>query len=236
VKKLVVILAVIAVVMAVYRITYPSVTVRYRLTLEAELNGQPRTGSGVIQAIYRTNVQILGASAQISMEAQGDAVSVDLGSGDALFALLTKGQHPRSAPQDVIPVVFGVTEVGFGPEVFGRIGALEGRREVPFGLLPLMVRLPNTNDPKSAVLFVPPGGAPPNQDLILKSATIEIVSSGIWPLSLVGITAVPITHGIKKKLPWLAGFTGYTGGQLHPIWSQPEKNLTGADFTLGTTL
>ncbi|SIO57098.1 hypothetical protein SAMN05443247_08444 [Bradyrhizobium erythrophlei] len=94
-----------------------------------------------------------------------------------------------------------------------------------------MVRLPNTNDPKSAVLFVPPGGPPPNQDLIPKSATIEIVSSGIWPLSIVGITGVPISRGIKKKLPWLEGFAGYTGGELHPIWSQREKNLTGGDFT-----
>jgi hypothetical protein len=236
VKKLVVVLAVMGVLMAVYQLAYPSVTVRYRLTLEAELNGQPRTGSGVIQVIYRTNMQILGASAQIGWEVQGDAVSVDLGPGDALFALLSKGQHPRSEPEDMIPILFGVTEVGFGPEAFGRIGAAEGRREVPFKLLPLVVRLPNTSDPKSAVLFVPPGGAPPNQDLILKRATIEIVSSGIWPLRLVGITGVPITRGIKKKLPWLEGFTGYTGGQLQPIWSQPEKNLTGADFTLGATL
>jgi hypothetical protein len=235
VKKLVVVVAVLAALMAVYQLGYPSTTIRYRLTLEAELNGQPRTGSGVIQVIYRTNPQILGASAQISMEAQGDAVSVDLGSRDALFALLSKGQHPRSAPEDVIPVLFGVTEVGFGPEVFGRIGALEGRREIPLKLLPLMVRLPNTNDPKSALLFVAPGGQPPNQDLVLKRATIEIVSSGIWPLSLVGITGVPITRGIKKKLPWLQGFTGYTGGQSDPIWSQPEKNLTGSDFIKGAS-
>jgi hypothetical protein len=235
VKKLAVVVAVLAALMAVYQLGYPSVTIRYRLTLEAELNGQPRTGSGVIQVIYRTNPQILGASAQISMEAQGDAVSVDLGSGGALFALLKKGQHPRSAPEDVIPVLFGVTDVGFGPEVFGRIGALEGRREVPSGLLPLIVRLPNINDPKSTVLFVPPGGQPPNQDLALKRAMIEIVSSGIWPLSLVGITGVPITRGIKKKLPWLEGFTGYTGGQSDPIWSQPEKNLTGSYFTMGAS-
>lgn len=214
-----------------FAMAYPSVLIRYRLTLEVEQNGQLRTGSGVIQVIYRKNIQILGASAQILMEARGDAISVDLGPGDTLFALLTKGRHPRSAPEDVLPVLFGVTEVGFGPEVFARIGALEGEREVPLDLLPLMVRLPNTNDPKSAALFMPPGGQPPNQDLILRRAVIDIVSSGVWPLSLMGITGSPVTRGIHKKLPWLEGFKGYSGGQLHPIWSQPEKNLTGIDFS-----
>jgi hypothetical protein len=95
-----------------------------------------------------------------------DAVSVDLGGGDALIALLHEGEHARSTPEGLIPLVFGVTESGFGPESFGRIGTLEGRREVPFGLLPRMVRLTNVSDPKSAVLFGPPGGQSPNQDLI----------------------------------------------------------------------
>jgi len=203
VKKLALILPAIAVLMVVYQTAYPSVTVRYRLTLETELNGHPRTGSGVIQVVYRTNVQILGASAQISMEALGDAVSVDLGPKDALFALLSRGQHPRSAPEDVIPVLFGVTEAGFGPEAFARIAKVEGQRDVPFELLPPMARLSNTSDPKSAELFVPPRGQAPNQDLILKRAIIEIVPSGIWPFNLIGITGVPITRGIKQKLPWL---------------------------------
>lgn len=236
-KKIVIVLSVLAVLVAVYQIAYPSVTIRYRLTLEAELNGQPRTGSGVIQVVYRTNVQFLGASAQIGIEVQGDAVSVDLDKGDALFALLTEGkQHPRSGPEYVIPNLFGIVNGGFGPEAFGRIGTLKGQRDVPFEFIPLMVRLFDTNNPKSAILFTPPGGQPPNQALILKKAMIEIVSPGIWPLNLLGITGVPITRGIGKKLPWLAGFRGYSGGQLHPDWSQPEKNLTGADFSLGASL
>ncbi len=203
-KKLVGFLAILVALMVVYQLAYPSVTIRYRLTLETELNGQPRTGSGVIQLIYRTHVQVVGATAQIGIEVQGDAVSVDLGAGDALLALLTEGQErARSGPEYVIPNLFGVVNGGFGPEAFGRIAAIEGRRDVPPEFLPLMVRLPNTSDPKSAVLFVPPGGQPPNEDLVLKRATIEIVSSGIWPLRLLEITGVPITRGIAKKLPWL---------------------------------
>lgn len=215
---------------------YPPVLIRYRLTIETEFNGQPRSGSGVIQVEYRRNIQILGASAVKMTSVTGNAVSVDLGAGDVLFALLTAGPlSARSGPDDIIPNLFGVVKGGFGPEAFSRISAIEGGREVPLELLPLMVRLRDTNNPKSAILFVPPGGQPPNQNFILKRAVIEIVSPGVWPINQFGITGEPITQGIELKLPWLEGFTGYTGGQPEPIWSQPEKNLTGIEFIKGAS-
>jgi hypothetical protein len=48
------------------------------------------------------------------------------------------------------------------------------------------------------------------------------------------MTREPVTRGIEKKLPWIVGFKGYSGGQLHPDWSRPERNLTGNHFTKGT--
>jgi hypothetical protein len=155
-------------------------------------------------------LRLLGASADITTGIDGEAVSIDLGNNDVLFALLTQGKHPRSGPEYIIPVLFGLTTGGFGSEDIRRIGALGGRRDVPFDLLPLMIRLRNAADPKSAELFDPVNSL--DRGLKLVRATLEIVEAGIWPLNVVGITGVPISRGITTKLPWLIGFKGYSGG------------------------
>jgi hypothetical protein len=230
-KRLGVIAVIVAVAFIGGRTAYPSATLRYRLTLETELNGQLKSGSGVIEVSYSRNLRIFGGSADITIDIEGDAVSVDLGKDDGLFALLAPGKHPRSGPEYIIPVVFGLTPGGIGSEDIERIGALDGRRDVPFELLPLIVRLRNVADPKSAESFDPLNSL--NRELKLTRAAIEIVSAGIWPLNIIGITGVPITRGITSKLPWLTGFKGYSGGQLNPDRSRPEKNLTGNDFIKG---
>jgi len=80
---------------------FPSATVRYRLTLEVESNGQRKIGAGVTEGTYSKNPRLLGASANMTMAVDGEAVSVDLGERDALFALLTPGRHPRSDTSQV---------------------------------------------------------------------------------------------------------------------------------------
>jgi len=234
-KRLAFIAFFIVSIIAIFRIAYPSVTLRYQFTLDVEFNGERKAGSGVIEVSYSKNPQFLGASAEMTTAVEGQAVWVDLGERDALFALPTSGRHPRSGPEDIIPVLFGVTTDGFGPEAFDRIAALKGQRDVPFELLPLMVRLRNVDDPKSAEMFDPAAPAAlPTRELRLVRATIEIVPTGVWPLNFLGITGVPISRGITAKLPWLAGFKGYTGGQLSLDRSRPEKNLTGDDFVKGS--
>ena len=234
-KWIAIILTALISVMAIYTVAYPSVTLRYRLTVEAELDGQPKVGSGVIEVWYAANPKILGASASTVSAVQGEAVVIDLGDRDALFVLLTHGKDARSGAEDIIPNLFGVVKGGFGPEHFDQIRGVKGRRDIPLELLPLMVRLTNTDDPKSAELFDPSRSDSANRGLKLKKAEVEIVSHGIWPLSAIGITGVPVTRGIQRKLPWLVGFRGYSGGQPDPIWSQPERNLTGADFVQGAS-
>ena len=44
----------VVVVLAAYIAVF-STTIRYRLTLEAEVDGEPRTGSGVIEVSYSKN-------------------------------------------------------------------------------------------------------------------------------------------------------------------------------------
>jgi hypothetical protein len=41
-----------------YMVAYPSQTLRYRLTLEAEIDGQPKIGASVIQVTYSKQPKI----------------------------------------------------------------------------------------------------------------------------------------------------------------------------------
>jgi len=52
----------------VWTAAFPTATVRYRLTLEAEVDGQPATGSAVVEVTYRKNPQFLGAQSELIIE------------------------------------------------------------------------------------------------------------------------------------------------------------------------
>jgi hypothetical protein len=60
------------------------------------------------------------------------------------------------------------------------------------------------NDPKSAQVD-PPNGLSQTfgNGVQLRNVTIEIVSAGIWPLTLLGLTGEPVTWGIEKKITGL---------------------------------
>ena len=47
--------ALIIAAVVIFQLAYPSATVRYRLTLEADVDGKPATGSGVIEVSYGKN-------------------------------------------------------------------------------------------------------------------------------------------------------------------------------------
>jgi hypothetical protein len=65
---------------------FPSATVRYRLTWEADVDGKTVTGSGVIQVMRQdtTAIEALGGYGAVI---KGEAVVLDLGSRGQLFAL-----------------------------------------------------------------------------------------------------------------------------------------------------
>ena len=66
----------------------------------------------IAQVSYSKNARLFGASADLVTNVDGEAVSADLGERDALFALLEAGQHPRSGPEYILPVLFGITTGG----------------------------------------------------------------------------------------------------------------------------
>lgn len=65
--------------------------------------------------------------------------------------------------------------------------------------------------------------------------TLEIVSPGLWPLTLFGITGEPLTNGIEKKLPWFAGHKGTLGGGPSYLDERAtfQDNLKKWNFRMG---
>ncbi len=199
-----VLVIVIVGIVALYRTAYPSVTVRYRLTLNAEVDGVPKVGSGVIEVSYSKIPQILGASAEFTINVQGEAVAVDLGSHGTLFALLKAGEDSRSSAEWIVLRAFNMPGGAFPSPVekgVKQVGQLSGKVDLPLKSLPLLVRFRDINDPMT-VEKVDPFNLQTTfrSGVELKGASVEIVSAGIWPLSWWGITGERLTRDVDARL------------------------------------
>jgi hypothetical protein len=189
-KRLTVLAALIVAAIVIFQLAYPSAAIRYRLTLEADVNGKPASGSGVIEVTYRAVPRLLGASSSTTTEVRGDAISIAVGPS-VVLALLA----PPNAPENIVPILFGVPR-----DDFSRIRALSGTRNLPPELLPPLVRLDDPRDSSTAKLV---GPSSLSLGTSLRSASIEIVDAGHWPLTAFGVSGIPVTRGIENILPWV---------------------------------
>jgi hypothetical protein len=135
-----------------YDISYPSLTLRYRLTLEAEVDGEPKVGSSVVEVTYSKQSRFAGQS-DLAVSYRGEAVVLDLGSRGTLFALLKASSDSRSIPETIVLRAFNFEGGAFpGPTVesgLKQLRSLSGARELPLTSLPLLVRFRDLNAPKT---------------------------------------------------------------------------------------
>ena len=123
----------IAVVVVAYKLAFPSVTVRYRLSLEAQVNDELRTGSGVIEVTY-SKQSGFAAQHELVVDFKGEAVAVDLGSRGILFALLKAGTDVRSGPEWIVLRAFDFDGGSFPRPVeegVAQVSRISGKRELP---------------------------------------------------------------------------------------------------------
>ena len=192
---------------------YPSVTKRYRLTIEAEVDGQPKIGSSVVEVTWRKQPKI-GDWSSLIYGSRGEAVVVDLGTRGTMFALLKAGDDIRSAPETIILRAFGFpggifqgSNYNSPYEALRDFERLSGKREMPLTSLPMLVRFRDPDDPKT-VEQVDPLNIARNfgAGTKLVRATLEIAPAGIWPFNRYGMSGEPITTGIEKRLSWLPSY------------------------------
>src|SRR5258706_8123461 len=197
--------ALIIAAVVIFQLAFPSATVRYPLALEADLDGKPATGSGVIEVSYGKNLKLLPNEGEFHINVRGEAVALDLGQRGMLFALLKGGEDSRSGAEYIVLRAFNFPGGALPSPVekgVGDVRKLSGKVELPLTSLPLLVRFRDINDPRTVEKVDPLNLGP---GVKLTPATLEIVPARIWPITWLGITGEPITKRIESKLGWLKG-------------------------------
>jgi hypothetical protein len=209
-----------------------STTVRYRLTLEADVGGERKHGSSVVEVTYSKNNDPI-SRAEFTIDFRGEAVILDLGARGALFALLKGDTDSRSGPEYIVFRAFNLpggampSPIMHGLSVISR---LAGKVDLPLTSLPLLVRFRDLKDPMSVERVDPLDIAKSfGAGTKLVRATLEIVPTGIWPLNRIGLTGESTATEIEKRLTWLRGLGGgYLDGGFSSI--NAPLGLYGGDF------
>ena len=213
-----------------------SAEVRYKVTVEVDDNSTHRSGSSVLS--FKLIKPTVALVSPYDAEFKGEAVAVDLGNQQVLFALLIDEKGDTGTVQMWPEHLF--EDLGSGSERIRHIRhiasneglsrelprfrpAISHSRE-PFVNYPLLVRFGALDRPDS-VEAVPP-------DALDKAFGAGVKLKRIS----VQITDEPVTDGIKKRLPWLED-VGRVRSTLIPNPprrlkdSAPVQLVSSGDFT-----
>ncbi|WP_253707118.1 hypothetical protein [Bradyrhizobium sp. WD16] len=175
-------------------------TLRYRLTLDAEVEGLRASGSSVIEVSYARNLKVLGASAERTASVRGEAVAVEFGASGIVVALLAaNGKSPTDPEQLALSAFFGSGEITF--DRIRKLAESGDEVDLPPSLFPPVVYLRSANDPTSVEFLTQQGGG--GAPVTVLGIRLAVVNSGVWPLNTVDLTGVQITRGLDRRLPWL---------------------------------
>lgn len=183
-----------------FTVNYPSASLRYEITVEVEADGEVYSGSSVQEVTVGLMLNINGGGSRAWSSFKGEAVAVEIADRGILFVLLAgpRGlpnepfepeQVNISSPAQFMNIVFDVR--GSSIEAVHAVPDRAIDDEVPFNLLPVMVRFEDINDPRSVTLVNP----------------FDLASSFGEGVELrrvhVRTTQAPITEGIEERLTWL---------------------------------
>jgi hypothetical protein len=193
---------------AAWTIKYPTYSYRFRLGIEVEDDGQPKTASSVLE-VKTVQGPCLNPSAPCSRTyVYGQAVVLDLGAKPLLIAALAFGRDRlQTSDFEFLPAFafFGRPEWGrFGADDnigwSKRLSTMSGTRELTGDLTPLLVWFENINDPKTVQQVLPE-----NLPQIF-GAKVRFVRA--W----ISLTHDPVSTGIEQRLSWLRGMGSYLDG------------------------
>ncbi|MDP8996698.1 MAG: hypothetical protein M3O03_06805 [Pseudomonadota bacterium] len=164
--------------------------------MNAEVDGQPKSGSGVIEVTYKRYANWVPQEKHFVVEVRGEAFALDLGEKGKIFALLRGPMlgEDGTAPDGIINQVWDDLAVKYNYDWLAILRNAQGKRDVGLNHLPMLVRFRDTNDP-TTMEFLKPQNLESNfgPGVKMTGATIEI-------------TRDEVTTGIVRQLPWLNGF------------------------------
>jgi hypothetical protein len=182
--------------------------VRYKLTLDAEVDGKPVSAFNVVELWeYDRSFPEKG----VVLGKTGEAIVMELRPGRLLVALLSVvtqvpdpvrgGSWTRQRGNwGDLNSAYGHTPPRHQPieEYWKKLSSFRGDREWSLEDLPDLVTFDDVNDPRTVKLVDPRNlEATFGPGVRLTRATIAIVDND-----------TPLTRGIEKKLPWIVGLKG----------------------------
>lgn len=165
---------------------------RYRLVVEVDDKGVLRSGASVIEIIRDKGYNGIGG------KVRGEAVAVDLGDGQVLFALLSGPRGGADWPV-VMPHHAFAEQLGGDSMVdeakLDKLDAMTGASAIlQASDYPMLVRFRSIAVPSSVEEVNPKNlGASFGPDVKLKRITVEITDD-------------PVTSGLERRLGWLSGY------------------------------
>jgi hypothetical protein len=183
-----------------YLLFFPTLYVRYRLTLDVDVDGVTRTGAGVVEISYQIMpdswVHGFGGS-HFGGDMRGYAVTVDLGERGLLFVVDSMPLLPdprtggplrrRAAYLGSLPLIAYGFPDGDLPSAM-RIAVRElkrktGRVDVPIAKLPMLVRFRDVDDRNSIEELDPRDlAAAYGPGVKLVRATVELTNDPVSPI------------------------------------------------------
>jgi hypothetical protein len=168
-------LALVAGAVALFRVNFYDIHVRYRLTVEVQDGDQLKTGSSVVEALYDIQPTWSWSGPGNSTRVIGYAPTVDLGDKGLLFLTFANATRTPAEIVELNNYVFcaGDDVYCLPFEAYGERGTsvtthyddrkapLEallrqsGQRDVPFAALPKLARFRNDDDPRLLVHVSP---------------------------------------------------------------------------------
>ncbi|MEX3012040.1 hypothetical protein [Hoeflea sp. TYP-13] len=221
---LVVIVVLLAAAAGWFFSSWDRASLRYRLTYEVNVDGETRTGSGVIQIVSEDTSKLPLFGRGFGFSATGEAVVVDLGDGRYLFSLLN-GAGTLPFPPFYERYDFDLTRIT-AVDVTRVLAREKPSIELTADQLPMLVTFRNTDDPTS-VREVDPDNlvATFGPGVRLESVTLEIADESL-------------TEGkVEKTLSWLCDYKERRvrlSGQKGPISdNRLSNNLGTGAFKIG---
>jgi hypothetical protein len=182
-------------VFALYNLSYPTYSCRYRMTVNVEVDGQMRPGSSVIEFSATKQMRFLPDVIPIRFDAEGEAVFVDLGGQRSLVALLQAGEYGQDGdfPVRLVPKHFRWQNT---ENQFASLPKLRGKWELPSNELPTLVTFADAHN--SATLRV-----------VRPDQLEQVFGPGVRLGGVViEMTTDAVTRGLEARLPFLVSQRG----------------------------
>ncbi len=195
-----------------FKVTFPSYTNRFRLTMAFNIDGQTYSGSSVIEVLWAGQLNM--GQGPYSPYIRGQAVFIDLGQRGAIVAVLylSGGNDRAVGVESLTRRAFSTRQHPIAiPEGVPELSRLTGRRDLAPDNMPGLIWFSNVEDEKSARV-VTVGELP---SLFGPTARLDA--------AFIEITTDPIVIDIDQKLPWYRALAYRQKG--HSIISEPGFKL-----------